>query len=151
MSIETIGAIVIALVGTGGLAALFKALKTAKPEATLTTVMAAEKVVIIQLGEIERLQESANTARKESAEAVAEARKCRVSLTQLTGEVQALRTELTATRKELEETRRERDELHQETTRLQHVEEENTRLQNRVQVLEARVQELERRESKETS
>jgi hypothetical protein len=123
--------IVLALLGGGGIWALFKI----RPEAGMVTVLAAEKVVLIQSGEIVRLEESVAECRNEAKEATAEARTSRAALRELTTEVQSMRQELIDAREGLGASLLQRDAL----------KDENVGLTAQVVRLEARVRELERR------
>jgi len=126
---ELIVPIVIALVGGGGIFALFKI----RPEAAQVTVQAAESVVIIQKDEITRLVGQVGSFRTELDTAMREVRGLKEDLRAALETVKHLEEEVAELRAELERTRQERDTLASE----------KAALEKKVAGLEARVNELE--------
>ncbi len=122
---EVVVPIVLALLGGGGIWALFRI----RPEAGMVSVQAAERVVIIQSTEITRLEQLVDECRVDVDQAKGDARQARTGVRRLEAEVRQLHEELV-------QTRRQRDALASE----------NFRLRDQVAHLEARVRELERKQ-----
>lgn len=100
--------IVIALLGGGGIWALFKI----RPEAGMVVVQAAESVVIMQKGTIEELSKKVEMCQAKADEACS-------SVERLEGELYKQRLELDNTRKERDAVARENETLKAEVRRLE--------------------------------